>query len=201
MHQQDRRIRVARLKRWIPPVGGKIDLRQVRETCHDWAKEYTVQWFGYDPSQAVLMAQDLTGLGVPMREVPFSGNNLDRMATTLKETLEAGILEAYDDEQLSLQKDLGKLDIVEKPYGYRLTATSDEDGHADVATALCIVLPEAVRRLGGLTLAAERTMLYDVDLIKQDEYEEIPEELRSIYDTYDEMEREFPSRRPKGYQL
>jgi hypothetical protein len=44
-------------------------------------------------------------------------------------------------------------------------------------------------------------MLYDVDLIKQDEYEEVPEELRSIYDTYDEMEREFPSRRPKGYQL
>jgi hypothetical protein len=117
-----------------------------------------------------------------MRELQFGPANLTRMATVLKQVAENGQLECYPDEVL--ERDLGKLDIVEKPYGYKLEATSDDDGHADVATALVIALPTAVDMLEASMFTEDVELHYESNPKDDQElYEEMPAELQDICDS------------------
>jgi phage terminase large subunit-like protein len=150
VHVEQRRIRIGRIEEWKPPEGGEVDLHGVQETVHQAHLDFRLSWCGYDPAQAKLMAQNLARRGVPMIEVNFGPSNLTKMADTLKQVVEGGLLECFPSE--SLERDFGKLNIVEKTYGLKLEATSDEFGHADVATALVILLPQAVRMLSGWRL-------------------------------------------------
>ena len=68
----------------------------------------------------------------------FVGQNLDKMASTLLDCFNSRLIHLYNDAHLI--RDLGRLSIVEKSYGYRLQSTRDADGHADRATALAIAL-------------------------------------------------------------
>ena len=68
------------------------------------------------------------------------------MASTLLDVFRSRRIELFDCPQLIA--DLRRLTIEEKSYGYRLSATRDDKGHADLATSLAVALPIAVELLG-----------------------------------------------------
>ena len=76
-----------------------------------------------------------------MEPMKFVGQNLTKMASTLIQVFSGRRIDLIRDPQLI--DDLLRLSIVERPYGYRLEAVSDDRGHADRATALAIALPIA----------------------------------------------------------
>ena len=136
------RIRLALCQSWAPDaVTGKVDLEAVEAAVAEAHQRYQFATIGYDPYQAELMAQRLIRQGVPAQEVPFVGANLNRMATVLLEIFRSRRIDLYPCERLVA--DLRRLVIVEKPYGHKLEATRDADGHADTATAFAIALPAA----------------------------------------------------------
>jgi hypothetical protein len=77
-----------------------------------------------------------------MREMTFTGKNLNLMASTLLDVFRSRRLQMYKHD--ALVADLSRLTIEEKAYGYRLSAIRNEHGHCDLATALAIALPIAV---------------------------------------------------------
>ena len=105
---------------------------------------------GYDPWQAELMAARCSHQKVKMREVRFTGENLNLMASTLLDVFRSRQIDLYDDSRLI--DDLGRLNIEERSYGHRLTATHNASGHADLATAFAIALPIAVKELARVPL-------------------------------------------------
>jgi hypothetical protein len=143
------RVALADLKSWAPPKGGQVSLEAVRDYVFDAHKRFHFAKLLYDPWQAELMAQELRRYGVPAEPVVFSGQNLNKMATALLEAFNNRNIDLYRDEKLI--KDLKRLTIVEKPYGFKLESTRDTSGHADSATAMAIALPYANKRaMGGI---------------------------------------------------
>jgi phage terminase large subunit-like protein len=136
------RIRLAQCQSWAPGVDGKVDLMAVEEAVYEAWRTFRFGVCGYDPFQCGLLSQRLERRGVPMREVPFAGKNLDRMASTLLEASRSRRIDLYRDELLL--RDLRRLSIVEKSFGHKLEAVSDADGHADRAIAFAIALPLAI---------------------------------------------------------
>ena len=201
--------RVANYRGWEPlQRTGEVDLIAVEEWCLQMTRNYHIIWLGYDPFQAVYMAQRLRLKNVPMRPVQFSSSkNLMAMASAIMTTIETGKLEAYDDETGRLRRDLGKLTITEKSYGYRLEAVRDETGHADVGTALAICLMQAVLIMAGLDTFDDTDVVATTieDDLTPEEVEEMPEELRAIYDEdygdiFSERSEKFDEKRPPGWQ-
>lgn len=143
-HRASGRVRLAACQSWSPSRGREVDLQLVQSAVLAANRKYNVVRVGFDPSQALLMAQQLRRLGVRMQEVPFVGRNLNAMASTLLESFRSGILDLY--RHPALIRDLMRLQIVEKAYGYKLESIRDDEGHADTATAFAIALPFANRR-------------------------------------------------------
>ncbi len=138
------RIRVASVQSWKPSRGGQVDLTAVESAIMEAHRSYRLLKMLYDPHQAQHMAQRVRRIcGLTCEEMNFVGANLDRMATVLMEVFRSRTIDMYEHPQLI--RDLQRLVIEEKPYGQRLTAVSDADGHADTATALAIALPAAQR--------------------------------------------------------
>ena len=140
----DGRVRVASVKSWVP-LGGKVDLMQVEADVLKMDELFGFQFVSFDPSQALLMAQRLESHGVAMVETPFSGPNCAAMARDLLGVFRSRQIDLYPNDRL--RDDLMRLSIVERRYGFKLEAISDERGHADTAYALAIgltrVLPYA----------------------------------------------------------
>jgi phage terminase large subunit-like protein len=184
VNQPDQRLRIVQMQDWAPnPNTGEVDLIEVENTCFAMSQLFNISWFGYDPTQAKLMAQRLSRRGVPMQEVSFSSpKNLTEMAQALVQVTNSGKLECYEDE--TLRRDLGKLHIVEKSYGYRLEAVSDQHGHADVGTALVICLPTALSMLaaGGFVLPDDYQFVLDEGPLTDKEVKEMPDVLKGIYE-------------------
>lgn len=138
-------LRLALAESWPPdPATGKVDLERVERAVLTANEQFSFATCGYDPFQAALMAQRLERREVRMQEVAFTGKSLNLMATTLLEVFRSHRLKLYNHPQLLA--DLGRLTIAERSYGHRLEATSDERGHADLATALAIALPLTVEQ-------------------------------------------------------
>jgi phage terminase large subunit-like protein len=140
---QSLQLRLVEATSWAPdPSTGKVSLMRIEDAVLAAHGRYGLRVVGFDPYQAELMAQRLTARRVPMEQMQFSGSNLNRMASTLLEVFRSRRLELYNHPRLI--DDLGRLNIEERSYGFRLSATRDESGHADLATALAIALPLAV---------------------------------------------------------
>lgn len=193
VNQMDQRIRVVQIHAWEPnPQTGKVDLIEVENACLVAHRMFNLSWLGYDEYQAVLMGQRMTRAGVPCFPVTFSGKHLHVMANTFKEAIENGKLEAYDDEEGRLRRDFGRFHIVEKSYGLRLEAVSDEYGHADVGTALLICLPRAVQMLQafGERLQPEDDLVWNMDEeLTQEDLAELDPEFRKLITDEDEDDR------------
>lgn len=206
VHREAQKIQLAQMKGWAPSVKmyGKleVDLQAVEDWCFAMWQTFRVVWFGYDPTQAKLMAQRLMRRGVPMREFTFSsGANLTDMAVSMVQSVEEGILDCWDDEDGRLRRDFGKFNIVERLMGgrvdkdtgekaasYKLVAVSDEFGHADVGTALAIALPRAMRILE-MSFFDPNDVLATPDEdeveITEGELEVMDPDLKAIYDLYE----------------
>lgn len=139
-------IKLAMVRSWSPGPSGQIDLIAVEETVLAASGRYRLVSVRFDPHQAALMAQRLTRHQVRMIEVPFVGNNLNLMASTILETFRSRRIQLYRDRQLL--DDLSKLSIEERSFGWKLTAPQSDQGHADSAIALAIALPAAVELAG-----------------------------------------------------
>lgn len=149
------RVFLADCQSWAPDRDtGQVHLPTVRQACLDAHRDYHLGGLLFDPSQAHLMAQDLadmtasqalSGMGsaLTMIEQPFVGQNLNRMATTLLRVFRNRLIDLYDEPRLI--EDLLRIQLEERVAGggYKLTAISDERGHADRAIALAIALPAA----------------------------------------------------------
>jgi hypothetical protein len=184
----ENKVRVAYFQAYKPSimVGKKleVDLIEVEEACKRLATIYNVGWFGYDPAAGgSFMAQRLRTFGVPMMEYTFSSQvNRTEMATTFVQSMQDGKLDCYDRDSM-LHRDFGKFNIEHKPpSGYRLTAVSDEFGHADVGTALVIALTEAVKGLGCYFLGGNDPMSYDEPPLTEKQIKQLPREYKELWD-------------------
>ncbi|MCE9604435.1 MAG: phage terminase family protein [Planctomycetia bacterium] len=131
------RVRLAHTDSWKAEPGKTLDLMKLEEEIVRLHKEYGFDLF-YDPWQAELLAQRLRSRGISVHEVPFSGPNLQKMASATVETFSEGQIELYNDA--ALLDDLRSLKVVEKSYGYRIDAERGAAGHADRAIALALML-------------------------------------------------------------
>ena len=144
-------IRLAFAQSWKPdPATGKVNLIAVERAVLEASKRFGIKRVGYDPHQAALMAQRLELQRVPMHEVCFTGANLNLMASTMLDVFRSRRIELYNHP--AIIADLSRLTIEERSYGYRLSAISNESGHADLAVALSIALPLTVDRLSKPTI-------------------------------------------------
>lgn len=185
INERLQKLKLVQWRAWVPGVNSEVDLMSVEDACYQMHLTYGFQFLFYDPDQAKLMAQRLIRKGVPMKQMTFSSySNLTAMANSLIQVVEAGKLEMYDDPDYRMRRDLGKFDLVEKSYGFRLEAVSDEFGHADVGTALVITLPFAVDCLAGSAgLRQEDSVAIEEDEeLSEKEIEELPAEMREIID-------------------
>jgi hypothetical protein len=135
------RIRLASCQTWRPAKGKPVILDDVEAAVTEAHKKYHLSKVLYDPHQAVGMAQRLQRQGIFCEGVDFVGKNLDLMANTLITVFRTRTIDLYRDEQLI--RDLSRLTIVEKAWGFKLESAATDDGHADAAIALAIALPEA----------------------------------------------------------
>ncbi len=136
------RVQLAMGQSWSPNVmTGEIDLTDVEEAVFKAAKKYRFRGVYYDPSQAQLMAQRLRKRGVKMVEVPFVGSSLNLMASSVVTAFRQKRIDLYNDPQLI--RDLGRLNISPRSFGFKLEAARNSSGHADTAIALAIALPYA----------------------------------------------------------
>lgn len=144
-------IRLAATKIWRPAKGRKVDLQAVEDELVRLHQLFDFQTVHFDSWQAAHMASRLQsgGLGViahgldrrvklPMVEVPPTSTNLQRQATALLESFNDHRLELFVDPDL--QRDLQRLRVEERSYGFRLTSPRDEHGHGDMGSAFTLAL-------------------------------------------------------------
>lgn len=150
------KLRLASCQSWKPEWDpatktNQVDLKAVHAACQDAEAKYRLAALYYDPWQAAFMAQLLRDDSLNMVEQSFVGQNTNRFALALLEAVKGRILELWDTEKHLdpegelLIKDLSRLKIVQKSYGFKLESSRDDDGHADRATALALMLPQATQ--------------------------------------------------------
>lgn len=139
IHRQNRRRRLALVRRWAPDAKtGKVDLTKVQAAVKDACDLFAPRSVNFDPYQAELMAVQLRKAGCRMVETPFTGQNLNAMASEFIENFTSRNIDLYSDG--GLIRDIGRLCVVEKSFGYKLESVRDADGHADSAIALALAL-------------------------------------------------------------
>lgn len=130
---------------WQPSPGQRVSLEEVRIAALGLHKIFNFS-LGYDPSQAILMAEQLQAAGVPALPMPFVAENLKGMCQVVLDSFTEKALDLYDNPRLLA--DLRALRVAEKNYGVRLTSPRGVNGHGDAATALSIALLMAKRHAG-----------------------------------------------------
>lgn len=133
-----RRIRLAKTKIWRPRPGNRISLSDVERTLRHLHQEYQLTRIVYDPWQAEHLSQRLRSDRLPMEEMIQHGRNLQEMASRMIESFTDRRLSLYGDQDL--RRDLLKLRVEERSYGYRLVSPRDEFGHGDMASAFGMAL-------------------------------------------------------------
>ncbi len=150
-HDGHGHIRLAYTKIWRPLKGQKVNLAEVEDTLRRLHSTFALRQICYDPWQAHHMASRLQsgGLGqmvrgsdrrkaVPMVEVPPTGQNLQRIATAVVEAFNDRRVELY--EESDLRRDLQRMRIEERSYGFRLTSPRDELGHGDLGASFSLAM-------------------------------------------------------------
>jgi hypothetical protein len=143
----DRVVNLKHVESWRPQdfAGGQVDIATVEKAVITATRDFEVNVWGFDPWQALHLAQNLAKRGVPVYETPFTASNKDIMARSLLSAFRERLIRLYPDAEL--RRDLLRLRIRESAThgGYRLDSIKDEQGHADRAIALAIALPSALR--------------------------------------------------------
>jgi hypothetical protein len=138
-----RKLRLLHTHRWNPREfpNGRISFNVVQGHVIDTCKRLHVEGVAYDLWQCEHLAENLRLAGITTYGFPATPENSKRMALELLDSVNHELLELYRDE--NLLTDLARLNIVEKPLGYKIEAPKDEGGHCDLRTAFCIANPWA----------------------------------------------------------
>ncbi len=153
-------IRLAYTKIYRPGdgVGGKVDLMRIENDLIEIDRKYRPRTYAFDPWQAELMAQRLElclgnwrdspyySTGDLLRETPPTAENLREQAALTIQLFNDRRLKLYECPEL--RRDLMKLRVEEKSYGYRLTSPRDATGHGDTFSAFALALPHAYKLSG-----------------------------------------------------
>lgn len=161
------RICLAHTRVWRPHKGSKINLQDIEDAILDLSHRFRLKALNYDPWEARHMAQRLSAIGiavadkhlprlnretvmparrVPMTEVTPTGKNLQAIATAVIEAFNDRRIELYEDPDL--HRDLTRLRVEERQYGFRLTSPRDEYGHGDLGTAFSLAMLAASELAG-----------------------------------------------------
>lgn len=205
-NEQLNKIRQVAMQGYVPSVPNdkgvlEVDADLVEVDVIRYWQTFGIEWFGYDPAAGgSFMAQRLRRKGVPMREMTFaSPTNQTLMAVAFVTTVKDGRLECYEDQEGRMRRDFGKFNIEHKPPSkYKLTAVSDEFGHADVGVAMAICLPKAVAMLEGrVGLGKDDVLVEENDEeLSEEEVAEMPDDLKDIYEM-DLEDAALRGKRPK----
>lgn len=150
-HDGHGKISLAATKVWRPTKGTKVDLQKVEDEIAVLNDVFKFKQLNYDPWNMAHMASRLQSgnfgrmvkgdnrkPSLPMVEVPPTGANLQRIATATIEAFNDGRVSLY--ENADLRRDLTRLRVEERPYGFRLVSPHDELGHGDLGTAFTLAL-------------------------------------------------------------
>lgn len=153
------RIRLASHKVWKPIQGQKLNLLEVEQYLIELDQRYGLEFCCFDPWQAEHLMQTLeadTGKRRRVqrhfyrepwaREITPTATNLRAIATCTIESFNDRRLQLYDCEPL--RRDLHKLRVEEKSYGFRLVSPRDGEGHGDCFSAFANALIVAVELAG-----------------------------------------------------
>ena len=133
-------------------MGQKINLLDVEREVLNCDKQFKLQFVAFDPWQAEHLAQTIEAdtnrkrrnikrrfQTLPfMREVPPTATNLRQQATLTIESFQDHRFQFYPCEPL--KRDLHRLRVEEKSYGFRLVSPRDGEGHGDTASGFCLAL-------------------------------------------------------------
>ncbi len=140
------RIRLAHTKLWKPIAGQKINLTEVEDELRRLHTKFRLKAVAYDPWQAEHLSQRLVHEGFPMQSVHPSATNLQAIAARTIESFVDRRLDLY--ECPNLKRDLFRLRVEERSYGYRLVSPRDSEGHGDTASAFGFALLAAHEQAG-----------------------------------------------------
>ncbi len=150
------RIRLAHHKVWKPTPGKKVDLLDVERHILELDQKFNLENVIFDPWQMEHLAQRLEAdtqhlhrkskrrkehsgrWGSWMCEVPPTASNLREQASITIESFQDRRFQFYPCEPL--RRDLLKLRVEEKSYGFRLTSPRDGEGHGDLVSAFTLAL-------------------------------------------------------------
>jgi phage terminase large subunit-like protein len=137
-HPGTGRLRLLGCQIWRPESGRKVSIEQIESAIVEASERYDGLRVGFDPYQAMYLAQRLRAKGVNIEAVDFTGSNLKSMCSAVLEAFSEGTIDLYECPQLLA--DLRSLRVVEKAYGCRLESPRGPGGHGDAATGLAIAL-------------------------------------------------------------
>src|SRR5262249_45137340 len=149
------RIRLAHTRIWRPTKGVKVNLQDVENAIVDMHERFALRQVNFDPWELRYLASRLQAgnLGrmagqpkfgqerkqtVPLVEIPPTGNNLQAMASAVLEAFNDRRLELFEDADL--RRDLTRMRVVEKSYGFRIESPRDATGHGDMGSAFQLAL-------------------------------------------------------------
>lgn len=149
------KLKLFHCQSWAPAdyPDGEIILDDVQQAVLDVHSRFRLASLVFDPCQCIKMAQELYRLtiaqGRELTLIKFQGLPMyDRMARALYQVFRNRMIELFPDPQL--EDDLLRIQIEQKITGFKITAISDEAGHADRAIALAMTLDLALQWLDGL---------------------------------------------------
>jgi hypothetical protein len=152
------RLKLVHLRLWKPVNGGKVDLENVESTIIDLHSRFRFQRLVSDPWQAEQMIQRMSRR-MQVSSVPFTGPNLQAMASGMLDVFREGVIDLFPDDDLVA--DLRELRISERSYGFRLESPRGDRGHGDSATALTLAVHASrLLRSGENKLAGRKLVLY-----------------------------------------
>jgi phage terminase large subunit-like protein len=137
-HAGTGRLRVVDVRVWRPEGGRKVDIGQIETAIIDASERFEGLRLGFDPYQAMYLAERLRTRGVTTDQVDFIGSNLKSMCSAVLEAFSEGTIDLCDHAQLV--SDLRSLRVEERQYGCRLVSPRGPGGHGDAATGLAISL-------------------------------------------------------------
>src|SRR5690606_29810694 len=92
------------------------------------------------------MIQEFARQGIYCHRIALESPKVQTdIAVSLLGVFRQRAIELYHDADLL--RDLSKLSITERPFGFKLEAIRDEEGHADRGIALAMALPDMLRGL------------------------------------------------------
>lgn len=138
-HAKTGRLRVANVRTWKPPRGGKVDLDDVLQAVLAEHKAFRFSRMSCDPNQCEAIVQAAAKKNVPIETRDQNGKTLVSQCMA--------VLDAFSSRRIDcpphamLEHDIRHVRLEERQYGFRLVSHVSADGsHGDTCSAMSIAL-------------------------------------------------------------